>query len=105
LRFLAHPPSVTALNDMLAPFSGYSSTFNPWADRTTTSAKPLEIHCSRHIPAWRAIAAEKDKNSDEWKNRPVGTWGIYQRAGGKRFYLVHVDSKYGKAPGFFIRVR
>ena len=105
LRFLAHPPSVTALNDMLAPFSGYSSTFNPWADRTTTSAKPLEIHCSRHIPAWRAIAAEKDINSDEWKNRPVGTWGIYQRAAGKRFYLVHVDSKYGKAPGFFIRVR
>jgi hypothetical protein len=105
LRFLAHPPSVTALNDMLTPFSGHYASFNQWADRTTTSAKPLEIHCSRHIPAWRAIAAEKDINSDEWKNRPVGTWGIYQMAAGKRFYLVHVDSKYGKAPGFFIRVR
>lgn len=106
LRFLAHPPSVTALNDMLTPFSGFTSaSFSPYSDRTTTSAKPLEIHCSRHIPAWRAIAAEKDINSDEWKNRPVGTWGIYQRAAGKRFYLVHVDSKYGKAPGFFIRVR
>ena len=107
LRFLAHPPSVTALNDMLTPFSGgYHASIKP-VDRTTTStsAKPLEIHCSRHIPAWRAIAAEKDINSDEWKNRPVGTWGIYQRAEGKRFYLVHVDSKYGKAPGFFIRVR
>ena len=42
------------------------------------------------------IAAAVDRSSEEWRARPAGTWGIYQTAAGKRFYLVQRDSKYDK---------
>ena len=67
-----------------------------YSARTTTSAKPLEIRCSKYAPGWRELAAAVDRSSDEWRARPAGTWGIYQTAAGKRFYLVQRDSKYDK---------
>ena len=84
MNFLAHAPTASALNNILASYNA----------RTTTSAKPLEIHCSKNAPGWRDLAAEVDRSSDEWLTRPAGTWGIYQTAAGKRFYLVQRDSKY-----------
>ena len=84
MNFLAHAPATTALDNILASYNS----------RTTTSAKPLEIHCSKRAPGWRALKAEVDKSSDEWLARPEGTWGIYQTAAGKRFYLVQRDSVY-----------
>ena len=82
LNFLAHAPAAAALNNILVSYSS----------RTTTSSMPLEIHCSKRAPGWRALKAEVDKSSDEWLARPQGTWGIYQTAAGKRFYLVQRDS-------------
>ena len=84
LNFLAHAPTTAALDNILASYSS----------RTTTSAKPLLIYCSKRAPGWRALAAEVDKSSAEWLSRPEGTWGIYQTAANKRFYLVQRDSAY-----------
>ena len=84
LNFLAHAPAAAALNNILTSYSS----------RTTTSAKPLQIHCSKLAPGWRALKADVDKSSAEWLSRPEGTWGIYQTAANKRFYLVQRDSKY-----------
>ncbi len=84
MNFLAHAPATAALDNILASYNS----------RTTTSAKPLLIYCSKRAPGWRALAAEVDRSSDEWLSRPEGTWGIYQTAANKRFYLVQRDSIY-----------
>ena len=81
---LAHAPAAAALDNILASYSS----------RTTTSAKPLLVYCSKHAPGWRELKAEVDKSSAEWLSRPEGTWGIYQTAANKRFYLVQRDSAY-----------
>ena len=95
LNFLAHAPATAALDNILASYNA----------RTTTSAKPLEIHCSKYAPGWRELAAAVDRSSEEWRARPAGTWGIYQTAAGTRFYLVQRDSKYDKNPFTLIIMR
>ena len=95
LNFLAHAPATAALDNILASYNA----------RTTTSAKPLEIRCSKYAPGWRELAAAVDRSSEEWRARPAGTWGIYQTAAGKRFYLVQRDSKYDKNPFTLIIMR
>jgi hypothetical protein len=82
MNFLAHAPTASALNNILASYNA----------RTTSSANPLLVYCSKHAPGWRDLAAPVDRSSDEWLARPAGTWGIYQTAAGKRFYLVQRDS-------------
>jgi len=86
MNFLAHAPAVSALDNILVSYSA----------RTTTSANPLQIHCSKHAPGWRDLAATVDRSSEEWRARPEGTWGVYQTAAGTRFYLVQRSSKYDK---------
>ena len=95
MNFLAHAPATAALDNILVSYSA----------RTTTSAKPLEIRCSKYAPGWRELAAAVDRSSDEWRARPAGTWGIYQTTAGKRFYLVQRDSKYDKNPFTLIIMR
>ena len=63
------------------------------------------VYASKHAPGWRDLAATVDRSSDEWLARPAGTWGIYQTAAGKRFYLVQRDSKYDKNPFTLIIMR
>ncbi|MBQ6924151.1 MAG: leucine-rich repeat protein [Kiritimatiellae bacterium] len=96
VRFLAHAPAATALDNLLTPYRGYTLGMAVYADRTTSGSDPLQIHCSKHAPGWRDLAAPVDRSSDEWLARPAGTWGVYQTAAGKRFYLVQRDSKYDK---------
>ncbi|MBQ6246618.1 MAG: leucine-rich repeat protein, partial [Kiritimatiellae bacterium] len=86
MNFLAHAPATAALDNILASYSA----------RTTEASVPLEIHCSKYAPGWRELAAAVDRTSAEWLARPVGAWGIYQTAAGKRFYLVQRSSKYDK---------
>ena len=95
MNFLAHAPATAALDNILASYNA----------RTTTSAKPLEIRCSKYAPGWRELAAAVDRSSEEWRTRPAGTWGVYQTAAGKRFYLVQRDSKYDKNPFTLIIMR
>ncbi|MBQ6926393.1 MAG: sigma-70 family RNA polymerase sigma factor [Kiritimatiellae bacterium] len=95
MNFLAHAPAAAALNNILASYNA----------RTTTSAKPLEIRCSKYAPGWRELAAAVDRSSEEWRARPASTWGIYQTAAGTRFYLVQRDSKYDKNPFTLIIMR
>ena len=95
MNFLAHAPATAALDNILASYGA----------RTTTSTSPLLIYCSKYAPGWRELAAAVDRSSEEWRARPAGTWGIYQTAAGKRFYLVQRDSKYDKNPFTLIIMR
>ncbi len=105
VRFLAHAPAATALDNLLMPYRGYTSGMAVYADRTTSGSDPLTIHCSKNAPGWRALKAEVDRNSDEWLGRPEGTWGIYETAAGKRFYLVQQNSVYDKNPATKLLLR
>ena len=95
MNFLAHAPATAALDNILASYSS----------RTTTSAKPLQIHCSKLAPGWRELKADVDRSSEEWLSRPAGTWGIYQTAANKRFYLVQRDSVYDEKLQTIIMLR
>ena len=87
MNFLAHAPAREALDNILASYSA----------RTTTTAAPLQIHCSKNAPGWR------DLRSPTWlpeerAARPEGGWSVYETATGKRFFLVQRDSPYDKHP-------
>ena len=87
LTFLAHPPTVAALDNLVkvAP---------------TTN---LTVYASKFVPGWKAMRAPGYTTMDEWAARPSGCWGIYQTADGKkRYYLVQKDSKYDDRKGFAV---
>ena len=86
LVFLAHAPTRTALDNML---------WFPASGKTV-------IHADRHAPGWKALHAGFQPG--ERKAGPAGTWGVYQTASGKRFYIVQQDSPYGVKPGLLLRV-
>ncbi|NLN01722.1 MAG: leucine-rich repeat domain-containing protein [Lentisphaerae bacterium] len=90
--FLAHAPDRTALDNVLSGFTA----------RTTPSAIPLLLHCSRYAPGWREMGATLDRASAEWQNRPDDTWGIYETAAGKRYYLIQRASEYDKLRGMVL---
>ncbi|NLN02201.1 MAG: hypothetical protein GX174_09915 [Lentisphaerae bacterium] len=59
------------------------------------------------MPGWRDIALPKAEAlaCDEWAARPEGTWGIYQTAVGKRFHIVHCESRDEKLTTTLLLVR
>jgi len=94
--FLAHAPTVAALDNILF--------FN-----SNTSAV---IRCSKHAPGWKELRMVDYWKQPEWAGRPAGTWGIYQTTTGhstqgnvRRFYLVQRDSKYDRRSGLTVLVR
>ena len=90
LTFLAHPPTVAALDNLVkvAP---------------TTN---LTVYASKFVPGWKAMRAPGYISMEEWAARPAGCWGIYQTADGKkRYYLVQRDSKYDVRKGFAVLVK
>jgi hypothetical protein len=89
LTFLAHAPTVAALNNIL-----YSAT-------TTNTV----IYCSRSAPGWKAMRMKDGYAQPEWAARTEGTWGLYKTQNGKLFYLVQRDSKYDSRNGLAIILR
>lgn len=90
LTFLAHPPTVAALDNLVkvAP---------------TTN---LTVYASKFVPGWKAMRMSGYSQAEEWAARPAGCWGIYQTADGKkRYYLVQKDSKYDERNGFTVFVK
>ncbi len=90
LTFLAHPPTVAALDNLVkvAP---------------TTN---LTVYASKFVPGWKAMRMSGYWQAEEWAARPAGCWGIYQTADGqKRYYLVQKDSKYDERKGFTVFVK
>ena len=48
------------------------------------------------------MGATLDRASAEWQNRPDDTWGIYETAAGKRYYLIQRASEYDKLRGMVL---
>ena len=89
LVFLAHAPTVGALDNILFNVPSYG----------------MVIHASKYAPGWKALNA---KFTDaELETKPEGAWGVYRSTlqSDKRFFIVHQDSPYGKAPGLAIILR
>ena len=90
LTFLAHPPTVAALDNLV----NVAPTTN------------LTVYASKFVPGWKELRTKGYSTMEEWAARPAGCWGIYQTADGKkRYYLVQKDSKYDVRNGFAVLVK